>query len=171
MTDAYLGLGSNLGDREAMLRAAIAALDATPNVRVTAISSLYETPPWGPVPQGPYLNACIALDTTLSPRELLTLCLTIERDHGRERAIRWGPRTLDLDVLLYGDESIDEVDLHVPHPRMTERAFVLVPLAEIAPGLVISGEPIATILNDVETDEIRKVGSLDTSGTSGSLQK
>lgn len=161
MTDAYLGLGSNLGDREAMLRAAIAALDATPDVRVTAVSSLYETPPWGPVPQGPYLNACVALDTTLSPRELLTLCLAIERDHGRERAIRWGPRTLDIDVLLYGDEAIDEEGLIVPHPRMTERAFVLVPLAEIAPELSIGGRAIRDILSGVETDEIRKVGSLD----------
>lgn len=161
MTDAYLGLGGNLGDREAMLRAAIAALDATPDVRVTAVSSLYETPPWGPVPQGPYLNACVALDTTLSPRELLTLCLAIERDHGRERAIRWGPRTLDIDVLLYGDEAIDEEGLIVPHPRMTERAFVLVPLAEIAPELSIGGRAIRDILSGVETDEIRKVGSLD----------
>lgn len=160
MTDAYLGLGSNLGDREAMLRAAIAALEATPGVRVTAISSLYETPPWGPVPQGPYLNACVALDTTLSPRELLTLCLAIERDHGRERAIRWGPRTLDMDVLLYDDETIDEEGLIVPHPRMTERAFVLVPLAEIAPELSIGGRAIRDILNGVETDEIEKIGQL-----------
>ena len=160
MTDAYLGLGSNLGDREALLRAAIAALNATPGVRVTSISSLYETPPWGPVPQGPYLNACVALETTLSPRELLTLCLAIERDHGRERAIRWGPRTLDMDVLLYGDESIDEEGLIVPHPRMTERAFVLVPLAEIAPDLRIGGRAIGAILGGVETDEIRKIGPL-----------
>jgi len=160
VTDAYLGLGSNLGDREALLRAAIAALDATPGVRVTSISSLYETPPWGPVPQGPYLNACVALDTTLSPRELLTLCLAIERDHGRERAIRWGPRTLDMDVLLYGDESIDEEGLIVPHPRMAERAFVLVPLAEIAPDLRIGGRAIRAILGGVETDDIRKIGPL-----------
>ena len=160
MIDAYLGLGSNLGDREALLRAAIAALDATPGVRVTAISSLYETPPWGPVPQGPYLNACVALHTTLSPRELLSLCLAIERDHGRERAIRWGPRTLDMDVLLYGDESIDEEGLIVPHPRMAERAFVLVPLAEIAPDLRIGGRAIREILGGVETDDIRKIGPL-----------
>jgi len=160
VTDAYLGLGSNLGDREALLRAAIMALDATPGVRVTSISSLYETPPWGPVPQGPYLNACVALETTLSPRQLLTLCLAIERDHGRERAIRWGPRTLDMDVLLYGDESIDEEGLIVPHPRMAERAFVLVPLAEIAPDLRIGGRAIREMLGGVETDDIRKIGPL-----------
>lgn len=157
MTDAYLGLGSNLGDREALLRAAIAALNATPGVRVTSISSLYETPPWGPVPQGPYLNACVALETTLSPRELLTLCLAIERDHGRERAIRWGPRTLDMDVLLYGDESIDEEGLIVPHPRMSERAFVLVPLAEIAPELVVSGEAVATLLERLDASVIKRM--------------
>ncbi|WEK49558.1 MAG: 2-amino-4-hydroxy-6-hydroxymethyldihydropteridine diphosphokinase [Candidatus Kaistia colombiensis] len=160
MTDAYLGLGSNLGDREAMLRAAISALAATPGVRVTAVSSLYETPPWGPVPQGPYLNACIALDTTLSARDVLDLGLRIERDHGRERAIRWGPRTLDIDLLLYGDATIDEEGLIVPHPRMTERAFVLVPLAEIAPELNVAGGAVRDILAGVETDEIRKVGPL-----------
>ncbi|MCX5579065.1 2-amino-4-hydroxy-6-hydroxymethyldihydropteridine diphosphokinase [Kaistia terrae] len=160
MIDAYLGLGSNLGDREAMLRAAIAALDATPGVRVTAISSLYETPPWGPVPQGPYLNACVGIATSLSARKVLELSLAIERDHGRERAIRWGPRTLDIDVLLYGDEAIDEEGLIVPHPRMAERAFVLVPLAEIAPELMIEGKTIAAMLNGVETAEIRKVGNL-----------
>jgi len=160
VTKVYLGLGSNLGDREAMLRAAISALAATPGVRVTAISSLYETPPWGPVPQGPYLNACIELDTTLPAREVLDLSLRIERDHGRERAIRWGPRTLDIDVLLYGDAAIDEEGLIVPHPRMTERAFVLVPLAEIAPGLTVAGRSIDAILAEVETDDIRKVGTL-----------
>ena len=162
MADAYLGLGSNLGDREAMLRAAIAALDATPGVRVTAVSSLYETPPWGPVPQGPYLNACVALDTTLSPRELLRLCLAIERDHGRERAVRWGPRTLDIDLLLYGDETIDEEGLMVPHPRMTERAFVLVPLAEIAPELAIGGRSIAESLKALDTSEIDRIGTFST---------
>lgn len=162
MADAYLGLGSNLGDREAMLRAAIAALDATPGVRVTAVSSLYETPPWGPVPQGPYLNACVALDTTLSPRELLRLCLAIERDHGRERAVRWGPRTLDIDLLLYGDETIDEEGLMVPHPRMTERAFVLVPLAEIAPELAIGGRSIAESLKALDTSEIVRIGTFST---------
>jgi len=162
VADAYLGLGSNLGDREAMLRAAIAALDATPGVRVTAVSSLYETPPWGPVPQGPYLNACVALDTTLSPRELLRLCLAIERDHGRERAVRWGPRTLDIDLLLYGDETIDEEGLMVPHPRMTERAFVLVPLAEIAPELAIGGRSIAESLKALDTSEIVRIGTFST---------
>jgi 2-amino-4-hydroxy-6-hydroxymethyldihydropteridine diphosphokinase len=160
VTEAFLGLGSNLGDRAAMLRAAIAALDAAENVRVTRISSLYETPPWGPVPQGPYLNACICVETSLSPRALLDLGLAIERDHGRERAIRWGPRTLDIDLLLYGADTVEEDGLIVPHPRMAERAFVLVPLAEIAPELVIAAQPIPQLLEELDTSEIRKVGPL-----------
>ncbi len=142
MPEAFLGLGSNLGDREAMLRAAVRELAASDGVTVTACSAIYETPPWGPVPQGPYLNACVALDCTLSARGLLDLALAIERRHGRERAIRWGPRTLDIDLLGYGSEAIDEPGLVVPHPRMAERAFVLVPLAAIAPGLLIGGRPI-----------------------------
>lgn len=160
MTEAFLGLGSNLGDRAATLRAAISALDTAPGVRVTRVSSLYETPPWGPVPQGPYLNACIGVETRLSPRALLELGLAIERDHGRERAIRWGPRTLDIDLLLYGSDHVDEDGLIVPHPRMAERAFVLVPLAEIAPELEIGGRPITALLNGLDASEIRKVGKL-----------
>lgn len=146
MSTAYLGLGGNLGDREATLAAAIDELRATAGVHVTRVSSLYETPPWGPVPQGPYLNACVAIETTFSARALLDLCLTIEKHHGRERLVRWGPRTLDIDLLLYGEATIDEPGLIVPHPRMAERAFVLVPLAEIAPDLVIGGIAIATLL-------------------------
>jgi 2-amino-4-hydroxy-6-hydroxymethyldihydropteridine diphosphokinase len=160
VTEAFLGLGSNLGDRAAMLRAAITALDAAPGVRVTRISSLYETPPWGPVPQGPYLNACIGVETSLAPRALLELGLAIERDHGRERAIPWGPRTLDIDLLLYGADEVDEDGLIVPHPRMAERAFVLVPLAEIAPELQIGGRPLPELLDGLDVSEIRKVGAL-----------
>jgi 2-amino-4-hydroxy-6-hydroxymethyldihydropteridine diphosphokinase len=160
VTEAYLGLGSNLGDRAATLRAAIAALEASPGIRVTRISSLYETPPWGPVPQGPYLNACIGVETTLSPRQLLDLGLAIERDHGRERAVRWGPRTLDIDLLLFGDTSLDEDGLIVPHPRMAERAFVLVPLAEIAPELTVGGEAIANHLVGLDVSDIAKIGPI-----------
>lgn len=160
VTEAFLGLGSNLGDRAATLRAAITALDAAPGVRVTRISSLYETPPWGPVPQGPYLNACIGVETTLSARALLELGLAIERDHGRERAIRWGPRTLDIDLLLYGSDHVDEDGLIVPHPRMAERAFVLVPLAEIAPELESGGRPIPQLLEGLDASEIVRIGPI-----------
>ncbi|MBN9434250.1 MAG: 2-amino-4-hydroxy-6-hydroxymethyldihydropteridine diphosphokinase [Bosea sp.] len=143
MVEATLGLGSNLGDRAAMLRSAVAALSAADAVAVTAISPVYETPPWGPVPQGPYLNACVAVETSLPARALLDLCLAIERRHGRERAVRWGPRTLDIDILDYGGQHLDEPGLALPHPRLVERAFVLVPLADIAPGLVVEGRTVA----------------------------
>lgn len=150
---AFLGLGGNLGDRAATLRAAIDDLDAADGVRVTHVSSLYETPPWGPVPQGPYLNACVAVETTLSARDLLELGLAIERRHGRERLVRWGPRTLDIDLLLFGREKIEEPGLALPHPHMAERAFVLVPLAEIAPGLRLDGRTIAELLAGIDPDE------------------
>ncbi len=128
-----LGLGSNVGDTRAYLQKAIRLLDETPGISVTQTSSAYRTPPWGPVPQDDYRNMCIAIETTLAPRELLDQCLDIERQIGRVRDIRWGPRIIDIDVLIYGLEKVDEDGLSIPHPRMGERAFVLVPLAEIWP--------------------------------------
>ncbi|MBB3929067.1 2-amino-4-hydroxy-6-hydroxymethyldihydropteridine diphosphokinase [Kaistia hirudinis] len=157
MNEAFLGLGGNLGDRAATLATAIDDLRAAAGVRVTRVSPLYETPPWGPVPQGPYLNACVAIETTLSARALLDLCLAIEKRHGRQRLVRWGPRTLDIDLLLYGAATIDEPGLIVPHPRMAERAFVLVPLAEIAPDLTIGGTAIATLLDRLPATERQDV--------------
>jgi len=151
---AYLALGSNLGDRAAHIRAALAALGARPGTRVIGVSRLYETPPWGPVPQGAYLNACAAIETTLAPRALLDLCLSIERASGRERLVRWGPRTLDVDILLYGGAKIAEPDLTIPHARMLERAFVLVPLMDIAPDLVVDGTPIAAALAGLDRSGI-----------------
>lgn len=134
MTVAYVGVGSNLGDREATIRAAI---DALPGV--IAVSQLRETDPVGVTDQPAFLNGAVALETELSPRELLDRLLAVERELGRERRERWGPRTIDLDLLLYGDEAIDEAGLTVPHPRLHERRFVLEPLADIAPALVIQG--------------------------------
>jgi 2-amino-4-hydroxy-6-hydroxymethyldihydropteridine diphosphokinase len=132
MSRALLGLGSNLGDRRAYLREAVAALPD-----VVAVSPVYETDPvGGPEDQGPYLNVVVELDTDLSPRQLLELGQRLETAAHRVRAERWGPRTLDVDVLLVGDEQVDDPDLVVPHPRMWERAFVLVPLADLAPDLV-----------------------------------
>jgi len=129
---AFLGLGSNLGDRWAILRAAVAALPD-----VVAVSSVYETDPvGGPPGQGPYLNAVVELATELSPRELLGEAARVETAAGRERSERFGPRTLDVDVLLVGDLVVDETDLVVPHPRLWDRAFVLVPLHDLAPDLV-----------------------------------
>ena len=135
---AYLGLGSNIGDRLAHLQAAVDGIAATPDVRVVAVSRVYETTPVGGPPQDDYLNAVVAVDTTLAARDLLALAQRLEADEQRVHAERWGPRTLDVDVLLVGDERVDEPDLAVPQPRMTERAFVLVPLADVAPELVDS---------------------------------
>jgi 2-amino-4-hydroxy-6-hydroxymethyldihydropteridine diphosphokinase len=138
---AYVALGSNLGDREATLLDAVEALGAQPGVEVAAVSSLIETEPVGFLDQPRFVNGVAALDTTLSPQALLKLLLEVEQRFGRSRegVPAQGPRTLDLDLLLYGDEEIDEPGLRVPHPRMHERLFVLGPLAEIAPGLEIPG--------------------------------
>ena len=134
MTVAYVGLGANLGDREATIRAAVAQLPG-----VVAVSPLRETDPVGVTDQPQFLNGVAALETELSPRELLDVLLAVERRLGRERRERWGPRTIDLDLLLYGDEVIDEDGLTVPHPRLRERRFVLEPLADLAPKLVVPG--------------------------------
>ena len=138
---AYVALGSNLGDRERTLLDAVDALGAEEGVEVAAVSSLIETEPVGFVDQPRFVNGVVALDTTLPPRALLELLLDVERRFGRSRegVPAQGPRTLDLDLLLYGDEEIDEPGLQVPHPRLHERSFVLGPLAELAPGLEIPG--------------------------------
>ena len=134
-----IGLGSNIGDREASLAAGRDAL-ATGGLIWQALSSLYETEPVGPIAdQGAFLNQAGIGETAASPRALLSMCLAAEQAQGRVRAVRWGPRTLDLDVLLYSDALIDEPDLIVPHPEMARRAFVLVPLDEIAPEWVVPG--------------------------------
>jgi 2-amino-4-hydroxy-6-hydroxymethyldihydropteridine diphosphokinase len=135
LTRAYLGLGSNLGDRAAHLQAAVDGLAAAPGVTVVAVSPVYETEPVGGPPQPEYLNAVVALDTELSPRQLLEVAHRLESLAGRVRGERWGPRTLDVDVLLVGTERVDEDDLVVPHPRMRERAFVMVPLGDLDASL------------------------------------
>ena len=139
MTRAYVGLGANLGDRAAMLRAALEQLAAEPGLEVVAVSPVRETEPVGYHDQPRFLNAAAAVETELPPRELLDRLLGIERRLGRTReGPRFGPRTIDLDLLLYGDEQIDEPGLEVPHPRLHERLFVLEPLLELDPGLVRS---------------------------------
>jgi 2-amino-4-hydroxy-6-hydroxymethyldihydropteridine diphosphokinase len=140
VTRAYVGLGANLGDREATLRAAVGALAAEEGVEVVSVSVLRETQPVGVGQQPLYLNGAAELQTKLTARELLDLLLALEQRFGRTRVPgEHTPRTLDLDLLLYGDEVIDEPGLHVPHPRLHERRFVLEPLAELAPGLVVPG--------------------------------
>jgi 2-amino-4-hydroxy-6-hydroxymethyldihydropteridine diphosphokinase len=133
----YLGLGSNLGDRAANLREAARRL--AEKVTLLRVSSLYETEPWGVTDQPKFLNAACAADTGLSPQELLQFTQSIELDLGRVRSARWGPREIDIDILLYDDLVIETRDLTVPHPRLRERAFVLVPLVEIAPEMIHPG--------------------------------
>ena len=164
--DAYVALGSNLGDRRAFLEGALAALDEARAVRVLTCSRFYETEPVGPPPQGPYLNAVAKLETKLAPRPLLGLLLEVEARAGRERgAIRNAPRTLDLDLLLHGSACLEEDELELPHPRMHERAFVLEPLCELAPDLVHPrlGETIRTLAARVR--DPGRVRALDTSVT------
>lgn len=136
MTDVFLGLGSNVGDRENQLKEAIRLLDEQPGIKVVKVSSFYETEPVGYVNQPDFLNLCVEIQTELSPKAVLESGLAIEQQLHRVRKERWGPRTLDIDILLYGDQIIEEEDLTIPHPRMTERAFVLIPLQEIAPNKV-----------------------------------
>jgi 2-amino-4-hydroxy-6-hydroxymethyldihydropteridine diphosphokinase len=140
VTRAYVGLGANLGDREGTIRAAVAALAEEEGIEVVAVSALRDTEPVGVGEQPRYLNGAVELETTLSARELLERLLAVEQRFGRVRVLgEHGPRTLDLDLLLYGDEAVDEPGLTVPHPRLHERRFVLEPLAELAPGLVVPG--------------------------------
>jgi 2-amino-4-hydroxy-6-hydroxymethyldihydropteridine diphosphokinase len=140
VTRAYVGLGSNLGDRERTLRAAVEALAAEEGIEVVAVSTLRETEPVGVGEQPRFLNGAAELETTLTARELLDRLLAVEQRFGRIRIPgEHGPRTLDLDLLLYGDEVIDEPGLTVPHPRLHKRRFVLEPLAELAPSLVVPG--------------------------------
>lgn len=144
MARAFLGLGSNLGDRVGFLRTAVAALPD-----LVATSPVYETAPvGGPDDQGAYLNVVAQLDTALHPRELLEVCRALEREAGRVREVRWGPRTLDVDVLWVEGHEVDEPDLQVPHPRLRERRFVLAPLADLAPDLV-TPDDIASAAGEV----------------------
>lgn len=133
---AAIGLGTNRDDRLATIEAATWALDEADGITVVDVSGVYETAPWGGVDQEPFLNAVVLVDTTLRPADLLADLQATEAAFGRDRSreVRWGPRTLDLDVLLYGDVEVDTPDLVIPHPRLAERAFVLVPLSEVLPG-------------------------------------
>ena len=150
---AYLGLGSNLGDREDNLRGAVALLRQ--GVSLIALSAVYETEPWGYTSQPTFLNLVCAVETGLSPQELLELAQGVEGELERVPTFRYGPRTMDVDILLYGDEVIATPELRIPHPRLWERAFVLVPLAEIAPGIIhpALGKSMAELLEAVSGKE------------------
>jgi 2-amino-4-hydroxy-6-hydroxymethyldihydropteridine diphosphokinase len=152
MKTAYVGLGANLGDRERTLRRALALLDDREGVVVAAVSTLRETAPVGYLDQPSFLNGAARLETELPPRQLLRLLLDVELELGRDRSgPRFGPRTVDLDLLVYGDVELDEPDLAVPHRRLHERRFALEPLAELAPGLVVPGRgPVERLLAELD---------------------
>lgn len=135
MTRAFVGLGSNLGDRVGSLAKALGLLGRVPGVRIAAVSRAYESEPWGVVDQPAFANAVAVLDVSVEAEELLAACKRIERELGRQTGERFGPRPIDLDVLLFGDRVIDGPGLTIPHPRMLERDFVVTPLLEVAPGL------------------------------------
>lgn len=157
---AFVALGSNQDDPRARVAAALDALDAWPGVRVTRRSSLYLTPPWGVTDQADFINAVAELDTDLPPDALMRALLEIEAQAGRRRdGQRWGPRILDLDLLLYGGQVLDQPGLSVPHPRMSERAFVLLPLSEIDPAVQVPGRGrVDALLEKVDAGACKRLG-------------
>jgi len=163
MASALIALGGNVGDVRSRFSSAINAVCRDAQATLTARSSDYETPPWGGVEQPAFINACIAIETGLAPRALLAILLDVERSFGRDRTqeTRWGPRTLDLDLIAYDDVVLDIPELTLPHPRLFERAFVLVPLAEIAPDRVIAGRSVRVALRQVSSDGIVRLPAVD----------
>jgi 2-amino-4-hydroxy-6-hydroxymethyldihydropteridine diphosphokinase len=159
MAEALVALGGNVGDVRATLQRAIAALCDGEQVRLLARSSDYRTPPWGVEDQPAFVNLCIAVETALTPRMLLARAQAVERMLGRERANerRWGPRPIDIDLIAYGDLTADDADLKLPHPHLFERAFVLVPLAEIAPERMIAGVRIRDALARLDATGIERL--------------
>ena len=155
---AFIALGSNLGDSAEQIRSALRALDKLPDTRLVRQSSFYRNPPTGYLNQPEFVNAVARIETRLAPRDLLEQLLAIERAHGRVRDFPNGPRTLDLDILLYGDRVVQETGLTIPHPRMGERVFVLVPLAEIAPDAMVPGKGrVADLLRNVDASGMIKL--------------
>ena len=152
---AYLSLGSNIGDRRENLRAAIAVLDAHPEIRVTSISPLYETKPVGYTDQPDFYNLCLEVKTTLSPKKLHKFTSSTELELGRQRDLKWGPRTIDIDILLMDQQVMDTAELTLPHPRMAERAFVMLPLADIAGDILhpVTRKPVSVMANQVDGKE------------------
>ncbi|MCJ8518170.1 2-amino-4-hydroxy-6-hydroxymethyldihydropteridine diphosphokinase [Pseudorhizobium tarimense] len=152
---AALGLGGNIGDPPAAMARALQQLNRHPHCQVNAVSRLYKTPPWGKTDQADFFNCCALIQTDLQPEALLDLCLEIERDMKRVRIERWGPRTIDIDILSYDGLKTSMERLQLPHPRMTERAFVLMPLNDIAPLLEVAGRTVGDWLSQTEQEGIR----------------
>jgi 2-amino-4-hydroxy-6-hydroxymethyldihydropteridine diphosphokinase len=157
---AYLALGSNIGDKNRHLRAAASAIGALPGTRIVARSSIFRTPPWGKIDQDWFANAVVAIETTIEPQPLLDACLAIEVAHGRIRRERWGPRVIDIDILTHGETQLKTGRLTLPHSLMHERPFVLLPLREIAPDILIDGRPIDTVIAGLDTAGLQPVATL-----------
>jgi 2-amino-4-hydroxy-6-hydroxymethyldihydropteridine diphosphokinase len=153
--DATIALGSNIGDRVANIEEAIARLTADEAVKLLARSRLYRTSPWGVTDQDWFVNACIRIRTALSPRALLLHCQSVENAMGRVRTKRWGPRIIDVDILTYADLTVNEPDLRIPHPLIAERAFVLVPLKDVAPEIRIDGASLDTLLSRLDAADVQ----------------
>ncbi len=149
-----LGLGGNIGDAPGTITEAVRCLAGRGHVRINRLSSIYRTPPWGPVAQADFANACALAETDLAPRALLAEVKAVETLLGREPGLRWGPRRIDIDILFYEGETLDTPDLVIPHESLFERAFVLVPLAEIAPDLVIGGRQVSDAAVRIARDRI-----------------
>ena len=154
--EAALAFGGNIGDPVAAFAAALKGLREHSDVTLGRLSSIYRTPPWGKTDQPEFLNMAALVETSLPPQDLLAFCLDLERAGGRERRERWGPRTLDIDILTYGDAIIDQARLQIPHPRIPERAFVLTPLAEILPQRRIGGRSVTELLAAATDETIRR---------------
>ncbi len=154
MPEIGLGLGGNVGDPAQSIRAALAALPARGIAQIERVSSLYRTAPWGGVPQPDYANACAIGRTELDPFDLLDAIKRLERDLGRVDTVRWGPRVIDIDILYYGDLAMQDERLVIPHRDLLRRAFVLIPLAEIAPDLVIAGRRVADAAKELAGDDV-----------------
>lgn len=155
MINAYISLGSNMGERLSNLEAAVEMVARLEKTALLAESSVYETEPWGLKEQDSFLNMCIKIETELSPKELLKKLQEIELELGRRRLVRWGPRTIDLDILMYDDVKMEDEELTLPHPRMTERAFVLMPLLDVSGDIIILGRRLSEWLEDMSDQGIK----------------
>lgn len=156
MSRAYLGIGTNMGDRLSNLSDAIDYIKQFKNTEIVKISKIYETRPWGYTDQNDFLNLCVSINTNLKPEELLQKCLEVELNLKRERIIRWGPRTIDIDILIYDDIICNGEKLTLPHPRIQERAFVLIPLIDLKEDLMIKGMLLKEWLNELDAEEVKE---------------
>jgi 2-amino-4-hydroxy-6-hydroxymethyldihydropteridine diphosphokinase len=152
--EVYLGLGTNKGERESNLRRAVDLIEELPTVKLVATSAIYETAPWGYTEQNDFLNMCLKIRTDLAPKKLLAKLQQIEEKLGRIREERWGPRVIDIDILIYDNLQVETAQLTIPHPRIEERSFVLIPLQELEPDLVLNGSKIDHYLAQIEGQQV-----------------